>query len=265
MIPFRAVAVDMDGTFLNQNSDYNHPLFEQVFKKLTANNIHFIIASGNELRRCQHDMSKWANGCDYVCENGSLVASKGKIIYRHYLEPAVVKKAVKFIQTNYSQAKIILSAENHAYILRDNDAHFKDMFYHSYVTGEEVADFTNCYDQVFKITLNCSIQKVIEIENAFAQKYSREIKGISGSGPWMDLINPDDDKSRGLAILLDYLHIPLNKLMVFGDGGNDVKMLEMTPLSFAMANGTEQAKAAAKHIAPANTEDGVLKTLLQYL
>ena len=31
-IPFKAVAVDMDGTFLNDQRNYDHDLFAQVFK-----------------------------------------------------------------------------------------------------------------------------------------------------------------------------------------------------------------------------------------
>ncbi len=263
-IPFKAVAVDMDGTFLNQDSDYNHELFKKVFTKMQNKNIHFVIASGNELTKTQHQLEPFAEKCDYVCENGALVATGKQIIFKHYLPAAVVKRAVSFIEQEYPDAKIIISSLKQAYILKDNNEQFKQMVYHSYAHVKEVDTFT-AYEHVLKITLNVSEAQVKEIAQAFAKKYGQKIKGISGGGPWMDLINPDDDKSRGLKILMDYLHIPINQLMIFGDGGNDIQMLKMTPLSFAMANGTPEAKNAAKHLAPSNREDGVLKTLEQYL
>ncbi|EFG55835.1 hypothetical protein HMPREF0493_0516 [Lactobacillus amylolyticus DSM 11664] len=50
-LPFKAIAVDMDGTFLNSKSDFNRVKFARILKKLKQNNIHFIVASGNELKR----------------------------------------------------------------------------------------------------------------------------------------------------------------------------------------------------------------------
>lgn len=264
-IPFRAVAVDMDGTFLNENSLVNQAAFQTVFPRLKQEHIHFIIASGNELKRCRRDLGPFAAYCDYVCENGALVAAKEKVIYRHPLKARIVDQALTFIEQNYPQAKIILSTENRAYILRNNDAAFKERFYHSYVTGREVEDLHQHEQGVLKITLNVSASQVKEIVAAFAQEYGHKIKGISGGGPWMDLINPGDDKSNGLRKLLAYYHLPLTQLLVFGDGGNDLKMLRLTPLSYAMQNGSAAAKAAARFIAPPNTEDGVVKVLQRYL
>ena len=46
-IPFKAVAVDMDGTFLTEKKTFDHELFGKILKKLQANNIPFISATGN--------------------------------------------------------------------------------------------------------------------------------------------------------------------------------------------------------------------------
>ena len=50
-IPFKAVAVDMDGTFLTEKKTFDHQLFGKILKKLQANNIPFISATGNQLIR----------------------------------------------------------------------------------------------------------------------------------------------------------------------------------------------------------------------
>ena len=39
-IPFKAVAVDMDGTFLNDQRSYDHDLFAQVLNKLEKHSIY---------------------------------------------------------------------------------------------------------------------------------------------------------------------------------------------------------------------------------
>lgn len=65
--------------------------------------------------------------------------------------------------------------------------------------------------------------------------------------------------------MLKYLQVKPNEIIAFGDSGNDIEMLEMTDMSYCMANGTDEAKKAAKFEAPSNTDDGVFKVLKKYL
>lgn len=44
----KAIAVDMDGTFLNSNNDYDGKAFLELFKKLKAKEVRFVVASGNQ-------------------------------------------------------------------------------------------------------------------------------------------------------------------------------------------------------------------------
>ncbi len=53
-------------------------------------------------------------------------------------------------------------------------------------------------------------------------------------------------------------------VITFGDGDNDISMLEFADLSFAVENACEGAKKAAKQICPSNDEDGVAKTIEKY-
>ncbi len=48
---------------------------------------------------------------------------------------------------------------------------------------------------------------------------------------------------------------------MFGDYLNDLQMLDAGEWSFAMANAHPDLKRAARYIAPANTEHGVLQVV----
>ena len=50
--------------------------------------------------------------------------------------------------------------------------------------------------------------------------------------------------------------------MAFGDGDNDVKMLEIVGVSVAMGNGNENVKAVADYITADIDDDGIEKALL---
>ena len=77
-IPFKAVAVDMDGTFLNDQRSYDHDLFAQVLNKLEKHNIQFIVASGRPFARLKNDFSEFIDRVDFVTANGSRLIVEGK-------------------------------------------------------------------------------------------------------------------------------------------------------------------------------------------
>ena len=53
--------------------------------------------------------------------------------------------------------------------------------------------------------------------------------------------------------------------MAFGNTENDVPLLKMAGLSFAVANADEVAKKAASHLCRSNEEDGVAKEIEKLL
>lgn len=77
-IPFKTVAVDMDGTFLNDQRSYDHDLFAQVLNKLEKHNIQFIVASGRPFARLKNDFSEFIDRVDFVTANGSRLIVEGK-------------------------------------------------------------------------------------------------------------------------------------------------------------------------------------------
>ena len=64
-------------------------------------------------------------------------------------------------------------------------------------------------------------------------------------------------KGQALKRLADYLNIPMEAVMAFGDGGNDLSMIQAAGTGVAMANGLETVKAAEDYITLDNDQDGV--------
>ena len=50
-LPFKAVAVDVDGTFVNDEKKYDHEMFGEILYRLHKHGAHFIIASGRPAGR----------------------------------------------------------------------------------------------------------------------------------------------------------------------------------------------------------------------
>ncbi len=72
-------------------------------------------------------------------------------------------------------------------------------------------------------------------------------------------------KGKALAVLAEYLGIDVSQTMAFGDGSNDISMLEAAGVSVAMENGRDGLKAIADIIAPDCDESGCAVIIEKYL
>ena len=72
-------------------------------------------------------------------------------------------------------------------------------------------------------------------------------------------------KGAALQALCAKLDLGPGEVMAFGDAGNDLEMLSWAGWSFAMENGTDEAKAAARYLAPANVDAGVGRMVEKYV
>lgn len=52
--------------------------------------------------------------------------------------------------------------------------------------------------------------------------------------------------------------------MAFGDGGNDIDMLQHAAIGVAMGNAGDNVKAAADHITTSVDDDGILNALKKF-
>lgn len=80
----------------------------------------------------------------------------------------------------------------------------------------------------------------------------------------VDILAGDGGKVRGIRRYLDALGISKEEIMAFGDGENDVEMLEFAGIGVAMGNATEAAKAAADYVTATVEEDGIEKALQHF-
>ncbi len=76
-----------------------------------------------------------------------------------------------------------------------------------------------------------------------------------------DVFHRDTNKLIGLQYILDYANISLENCVAFGDSGNDVDMLGSVGVGICMGNGSDNAKAAAKHVCGCSWEDSICKCL----
>lgn len=113
--------------------------------------------------------------------------------------------------------------------------------------------------------LNCQAEKVNyffgNTEERIRAKAALAARGdvtISSSFPYNLEINEiGATKGNGILTLAEYLGLDLKQTMGFGDGENDLTMMQMAGVGVAMGNAVDCVKAAADYVTDTNDEDGV--------
>ena len=89
---------------------------------------------------------------------------------------------------------------------------------------------------------------------------------ISKSLPYfLELASPDVTKASGLDFLAPRLGISRERTVAFGDGENDVELLEWAGYGVAVANAHERVLALADLVCPSVDEQGVAQVLEAFL
>lgn len=76
-----------------------------------------------------------------------------------------------------------------------------------------------------------------------------------------DVIPDGISKAVGIREVVQLLGIPLEETMAFGDGQNDIEMLELVGNGVAMGNASDEVKRHAKHVTTSVDEEGVMTAL----
>lgn len=84
----------------------------------------------------------------------------------------------------------------------------------------------------------------------------------SSGGDILDVIPRGGGKEVGLSAAAQYYGIKQQDTIAFGDGPNDINMLQWAGIGVAMGNGTPEVKAVADYVTTSVSEDGIKNALL---
>ncbi len=267
----KMVAVDMDGTFLNDERKYDKQLFLSVFKEMKARHIHFVAASGSQYQRLRHEFAEVADQMDYISQNGAIVHSGNALQHIEAISDEQVHGVIQLLKKAFKPGLIVqevVSGLHGTYVNRDLDPEILKIvkYYYRPVIGvDNLATIAGkkVKDQFTKLAISFAPGTNFDSASAKLAKIlpAKLINETSGFNT--DLVgSANANKRSGIRILQDHYQVADDELMTFGDNENDLSMLTMTPHSFAMKNAVDKIQQAAAHVTELdNNHNGVLETL----
>lgn len=261
--PPRLIAVDMDGTFLDSNSEYDRDRFNRLHSRLQALNIRFVVASGNQYYQlrsffCEHD------DVLYIAENGAVIATSDSILRVTPFDQAVASAALDLVD-GIPGVLSLACGRRSAYALRDGDASAIAQMRHYYHRLTLVDSWSDVHDDVVKLALACEVSMTTPLLQRLEAALPAGVVAVSSGHGSIDLISRGVNKGVALNWLGEELGIQSTEMLAFGDGGNDVEMLTLVGVGVAMANAPDSVKAHADTCTGSNDEDGVMEFVEQIL
>ncbi|HFZ8995175.1 TPA: Cof-type HAD-IIB family hydrolase [Citrobacter freundii] len=256
----KLIAVDMDGTFLSDQKTYNRERFLAQYRQMQARGIRFVVASGNQYYQLISFFPQIAHEITFVAENGGWVVSEGEDIFNGELTKADFRTVVDHLLTRLD-VEIIACGKQSAYTLKRYSEEMKAAAQKYYHRLEQLDNFDNIDDILFKFALNLSDALIPAVQKDLHTTIGDIMVPVHTGNGSIDLIIPGVHKANGLRLLQQRWGIDDSEVVAFGDGGNDIEMLRQAGFSFAMENAASAIASAAKYRAGSNNREGVLDVI----
>jgi Cof subfamily protein (haloacid dehalogenase superfamily) len=103
------------------------------------------------------------------------------------------------------------------------------------------------------------------LEQRLKQRFAGRLY-ISKSLPYfLELASPNVTKASGLRFVAEHAEFSLAQTIAFGDGENDVELLEAAGYAVAVANAHDRVLSVADYVCPSADEEGVAQVIEAYL
>ncbi|GAM57260.1 hydrolase [Vibrio ishigakensis] len=231
------VAVDMDGTLLNENGELPKDFFS-VFEQLKHNNILFAAASGRQYYSLRDTFEKVQDEMLFIAENGTFVMHKGEELYSATMPKQEIVEIVNAVRA-IPNAYLVLCGKRSAYIETQDPVALEEI-QHYYHRCEYVEDVLSIEDDFIKVAV-CHFGGTEElVYPTLAPKFAQTHQVVISGRIWLDLMNICASKGDAIKQLQNRFDFTEQQTMSFGDYLNDIEMLKVSYYSYAMRTPTQR-------------------------
>ena len=268
----KLIATDMDGTILDSQGLLDLPRLEKILDRLEEKGIRFVIATGNEIHRVRQLLGHLTDRVVLIVANGAKIFENNQLIQVETWDDELVEKALTFFKGQECQNQFVITSRNGGFVKEGTiftqldkfmTPEMIELFYQRMNFVEEL--HPELFGGVLKMSLVVGEDRTEQVQEDFNQVFNGYVQAVSSGYGCLDIIQDGIHKAWALQELLKSWDIKPEEIMAFGDSENDVEMLELAGIAYAMENADEKAKAVATDIAPANSQGGVYQVLEAWL
>ena len=268
----KLLAIDMDGTLLNEEKHIDTPQKEAVQKAIEAG-IKVVLCTGRplfgvlpvygELELEKYNLDEYVilnNGCSLrKTTNWELLDNK-EITREDVIYLDKLRKGYNLdLTVSNDDDYFVVGDKANKYTIEDGKLVYVDI---KPISLEEATSGKHTFFKSMYLGEEEEIQRFKnDNENLLKDRYDAVLSQIH----IFEMLPFGTNKAAALKELAEKLGIEREEIMTIGDGNNDVEMLEFAGIGIAMGNGTESAKKAANYVTDTNENHGVAKAIEKYI
>lgn len=255
----KALFFDIDGTLVSFETHKIPQSTVDVLELAKRNGVEVYISTGrppmiiNNLCQIEHLID------GYVTTNGARCFVGDKVVSQLAILPSDVQKIIDAADRDNYPAIVV--GEHHLAI-----HHYTDEVYEIFAKGLGVdcniflTDVEALGDEaVLQVTPFCT-----EEQESLLMPTLQSCTSGRWHSAFTDITAVGADKGRGLHAMADYLGLNISETMAFGDGGNDITIIQEAGVGVAMGNAGDNLKTVADYVTTSVDEDGVKNALLRF-
>lgn len=268
----KMIGIDLDGTLLTTEKKLL-PFTRQVLSEAIEKGILVVIATGRPCSGITEEIRTFPGIRYALTSNGARIVDMytQKVLVEHLLPLKSAKKALEILQKYDTLQEVYFDGQGYA---EEDKLEMISRYHHN----------PHMWDYVRKSRKPVlSIPELVAGENRDMDKAQALFADMGElAQAWKELEQYEDlvlvsslgynieinavgvDKGRGLMELGELLGICPQEIMAFGDGDNDIRMLEKAGIGVAMGNALDNVKAAADYVTDTNDEEGVAKAIIKF-
>lgn len=268
----KMIVTDMDGTLLDEKGEFDRGRLKNILDELDKREMRFVVATGNEIHRMRLLFGDLLERVTLIAANGARIFDKNEILLGTCWSQDLVAQVLSYFEGRERDVHLVVTAENGAFVKMGTifpmiekvvTAEMAQEFYQkiNFVEALRPDDFP----QVLKMSMVVNEQVAVQAIRQLNQDFADTLNAVTSGYGAIDILQKGIHKAWGLKQLMQKWKIQEQDIMAFGDSENDIEMLQLAGISYAMENADPRVKTVANHLAPANTEAGVLTVLENYL
>ena len=259
----KALFFDIDGTLVRFNTHQIPVYTVSAIAEAKARGVQIFISTGRPKVIINNLQTLEEQGLidGYITMNGGYCFAGDTVISKH----PISSKSVGIITQFAMERKIPnLVVGEHDMVICDSGEIFEDLFYKQLKVGIQLEEMTVAE----ALALN---KDIIQLTTFITKEQEEELQPLVPDcemGRWhpafVDITAQGCTKQQGIDEIISCFGIKLEETMAFGDGGNDIPMIQHAAIGVAMGNALDSVKAIADYVTDTVDNDGVAKALKHF-
>lgn len=268
----KLIATDLDGTLLDPKGQVDLPRLEKLLDQLEERGIRFVIATGNEIHRVKQLLGNLTERVVLIVANGARIFEGNQLLQAQTWDDNMVNRALEFFKGRECQDQFVVTSMNGGFVKEGTvftelenfmTPEMIELFYQRMNFVEELE--SHLFGGVLKMSLVVGEERSNSVLEEINHLFNGSVQAVSSGYGCIDILQAGIHKAWGLQELLKRWDIKAEEIMAFGDSENDVEMLQLAGIAYAMENADDKAKAVATDFAPSNSQAGVYQVLEDWL